>query len=79
MMSEQPITKEETKELAHELLWENLVNSGRTGLLNLSPIHIAYMTLLYSMDLCMDIAPDEEEAKRMIENVLEDVLKKEKD
>ena len=73
-MSEQPITQDEREELAHELLWENLVNSGRTALLNLSTIHVCYMTLRYAIDLCLDAAPDEEEAKRMIEDVLEGVL-----
>ena len=73
-MSEQPITQDEREELAHELLWENLVNSGRTALLNLSTIHVCYMTLRYAIDLCLDAAPDEEEGKRMIEDVLEGVL-----
>ena len=73
-MSEQPITQDEREELAHELLWENLVNSGRTALLNLSTIHVCYMSLRYAIDLCLDAAPDEEEAKRMIEDVLEGVL-----
>ena len=73
-MSEQPITQDEREELAHELLWENLVNSGRTALLNLSTIHVCYMTLRYAIDLSLDAAPDEEEAKRMIEDVLEGVL-----
>jgi len=75
MMSEQPITQDEKEELAHEMLWENLVNSGRTALLNLSTIHVCYMTLRYAIDLSLDAAPDEEEAKRMIEDVIQDVLK----
>ena len=32
------------------------------------------MTLRYAIDLSLDAAPDEEEAKRMIEDVLQDVL-----
>ena len=73
-MSEQPITQDEKEELAHDMLWENLYNSGRTALLNLSTIHVCYMTLRYAIDLSLDAAPDEEEAKRMIEDVLQDVL-----
>jgi len=74
-MSEQPITQDEREEIAHEMLWENLVNSGRTALLNLNTIHVCYMTLRYAIDLSLDAAPDEEEAKRMIEDVIQDVLK----
>ena len=73
-MSEQPITQDEREELAHDMLWENLVNSGRTALLNLNAVQVCYMTLRYAIDLCLDAAPDEEEAKRMIEDVLESVL-----
>ena len=69
-----PITQDEREELAHEMLWENLVNSGRTALLNLNAVHVCYMTLRYAIDLSLDAAPDEEEAKRMIEDVLEDIL-----
>ena len=75
MMSEQPITQDEREEIAHDMLWENLYNSGRTALLNLSTIHVCYMSLRYAIDLCLDAAPDEEEAKRMIEDVIQDVLK----
>ena len=74
-MSEQPITQDEREEIAHDMLWENLYNSGRTALLNLSTIHVCYMSLRYAIDLCLDAAPDEEEAKRMIEDVIQDVLK----
>ena len=73
-MSEQPIPQDEREDLAHELLWAHRYNSGRTALLNLSTIHVCYMTLRYAIDLCLDAAPDEEEAKRMIEDVLQDVL-----
>ena len=76
MMSERckPLTQDEKEEIAHDMLWENLYNSGRTALLNLRTIHVCYITLRYAIDLCLDAAPDEEEAKRMIEDVLEDVL-----
>ena len=67
-------SSEEEKEKAHDKFWYDLTNASKEASETVGTMHVLYLGMEYFASECKSCAPNKEEAREMMINVIDRVL-----